>query len=95
MLSKKLLDILICPISHNPLLMATEEILAVVNRLIRQKNCYTTKGENVKSPIKYALYDSKSLNLYRIENNVPILLIDEAVKLPKTFHEPAPKNKRT
>ena len=92
MLSKKLLDILVCPISHNPLKVATEEIIAFVNLLISKKKCYTISSQNVKITIEEALYDPKTLHLYKVENGIPVLLTNEAINLKDIGYEPPEKN---
>ena len=95
MLSKKLLDILICPISHNPLKVTPKEIIASVNVLINKKKCYTVNRQNVKNTIKEAVYAPGTLHLYRVENGIPILLANEAINLKDILYEPPEKNKQS
>ena len=79
MISEKFLKILVCPINQRSLVWATPQVLKKVNTKIRQKKCYTVQKKRVNSPLKTALYEPGSGLVYRVEDNIPILLKEEAI----------------
>ncbi len=79
MISKKLVNILACPVNHKALTLATSEIINKINSKITEKKCYTVTKIQVKSLLKAALYEPSSGLVYRIENDIPILLPEEAI----------------
>ena len=80
MLSKDLLSILVCPVNRKPLKIAPQSLIEKINREIQKKKCYTISNEIIKIPLTHALYEPESGLLYRIENGIPVLLPEEAIR---------------
>ena len=80
MLSKELLKILACPVHRKPLKIAPKALLDETNKGIQKKKYYTLSNEIVNTPLTHALYEPESGLLYRIENDIPVLLPEEAIR---------------
>ena len=79
-LSKELLNILACPLNKKPLQIVPKGLLKKVNEEIQRKKCYTLSDEIIKTPLTHALYEPESGTLYRIEDGIPVLLQEEAIR---------------
>ncbi len=79
MILEKLLKILACPTTQKPLVLVSQELLEKINRKISQGKCYTVGEKKITMPIQAALYEPDSGLMYRIEDEIPVLLCEEAV----------------
>ena len=80
-ISKELLDILACPETKHPLTLAEPTLLARVNDRIRQGQLTNRRGTLVTEPIADGLVRQDGRYLYPIRDDIPIMLIDEAIPL--------------
>ena len=80
-ISKELLDILACPETKQRLTLAESTLLARVNDRIRQGQLTNRCGTPVTEPIDDGLVRQDGRYLYPIRNDIPIMLIDEAIPL--------------
>lgn len=81
MISKELLDILICPERRTPLSVADERLLAAVNRAVAQQRLKNRAGERVEKSLDGGLVRDDRAVLYPVIDGIPIMLIDEAIPL--------------
>jgi uncharacterized protein YbaR (Trm112 family) len=81
MVSKELLDILICPERRTPLSLADERLLAAVNRAIAEGRLKNRGGDRVEKTIEEGLVRDDRAVLYPVIDGIPIMLIDEAIPL--------------
>jgi uncharacterized protein YbaR (Trm112 family) len=81
MISDKLLNILACPETKQPIRLADNEILSKINNLIATKSIKNRKGELVEQQIDSLLVREDGKFGYVVRDDIPIMLIDEAIGL--------------
>ena len=79
--SKELLDILVCPETKQDLTLANESLVETINRMITKGKLKNKIGEEVKEPVNGVLVRSDKKVAYLIREDIPIMLIDEAVPM--------------
>jgi uncharacterized protein YbaR (Trm112 family) len=80
-ISKELLDILACPETKQALTLADPALLTTINERIRQGQLTNRRGSPVTEPIEGGLVREDRRYLYPIRDDIPIMLIDEAIPL--------------
>jgi uncharacterized protein YbaR (Trm112 family) len=83
-INKALLDILLCPDSKQSLTLAEPALLDTLNRRIRQGTLKNRAGTVVSDPIDGGLVREDRRYLYVIRDDIPVMLIDEAIPLQET-----------
>ncbi|HVX14345.1 MAG TPA: hypothetical protein VHC22_24375 [Pirellulales bacterium] len=81
MISKELLDILVCPERRTRLSVADDELVADLNRAIEARRLKNRGGERVEKPLDGGLLRDDRTVVYPIVDGIPIMLIDEAIPL--------------
>jgi uncharacterized protein YbaR (Trm112 family) len=81
MIDKKLLEILACPKTHQPLRVADGEELDALNEAVAASKALTVGGEKVTEPIEAGLVREDGKLLYPIRDGIPVLLVDEGILL--------------
>ena len=81
MIDKDLLDILACPETHQPLTEAGAEVLANVNAKVEAGDCTNVGGEKVEGALEGGLVREDGQVIYPIRDSIPVLLIDEGIRL--------------
>ena len=81
MISSELLNILACPETYQDLSLAGEKLIQNINTQIDQGTLYNRAKEKVMKKIDGGLVRKDGKYLYPIRENIPILLIDEAIAL--------------
>lgn len=79
MVDKELLEILCCPETKQDIAMVDKEIINTINRLIAEKKITNRGGDMVEEPIDGGLLRQDRKYLYPIREDIPIMLIDEAI----------------
>ncbi|TLY52868.1 MAG: hypothetical protein E6K53_02825 [Gammaproteobacteria bacterium] len=78
-MDKRLLDILCCPVSKTPVKLMNRTQLDALNREIAQHMVKTTAGVEVQSALAAGLITTDGKLIYRIDDDIPVMLADEAV----------------
>ena len=81
MIDQELLDILVCPETKQPVRPADAELLALLNSAIDAGGVSARGGDSVRAAIQEGLVREDGLLLYPIRDDIPIMLIDEAIPL--------------
>lgn len=78
-MDKKLLDILCCPVSRVPLRLLNRTELDQLNHAIGAGAVDTVSGQSVKSKLSEGLISTDGKIIYRVEDDIPVLLEDEGI----------------
>lgn len=81
MIDTELLKILCCPETHQPLHTAERALIVQLNGQIESGTLRNRVGQPVTEKIDYGLIREDNKFLYPIRNDIPVVLIDEAVPL--------------
>ena len=81
MISKELLEILVCPDDHTPLTLADERLVAKINQRVAAGQLKNKAGDKVDRMLEGGLLRADRQAVYPIIDGIPILLIDEAIPL--------------
>ena len=87
-ISQDLLDILACPESKQPLSLAGEAVIADLNSRISQGTRINRAGKPVTESMDGGLIREDGQYLYPIRDDIPIMLIDEAIALESQSSTP-------
>lgn len=82
MIDAKLLEILVCPETKEPVRLADAPLLEAVNRAIAAGKAVNRGGATVTEPIDGGLVRADGKLLYPIRDEIPIMLVEEAIPLP-------------
>ena len=74
-----LLEILVCPVTKQPLSLLDSKRLETLNRLIASGEVYSVSGESVASPLQEALITRTGTTVYPVEQGIPIMLEGEGI----------------
>ncbi|MGO1540492.1 MAG: Trm112 family protein [Luteimonas sp.] len=78
-MDRKLLDILVCPATRQPLAYLDKPGMAAVNAAIGAGAVARADGTPESEPLREALVTRDRKLLYRIDDGIPVLLADEAI----------------
>jgi uncharacterized protein YbaR (Trm112 family) len=78
------LELLVCPQDHTRLRMADDALIERINRAIAAGEMSNSLGRKLDKPLDGGLIREDGLVLYPIINEIPILLVDEAIALLPT-----------
>ena len=81
MLEKELLEIIVCPKTRTPLRVADRKLVARLNEAIAAGRIANQRGQAVEEPLAGGLVCRDDTLLYPIVDDIPVLLIDEAISL--------------
>ncbi|MFP4417228.1 MAG: Trm112 family protein [Chitinivibrionales bacterium] len=79
MIDKELLNILCCPETKQDIEYVEGDIIAKINQRIEEGTLTNRGGEVVKEKIDAGLLREDKKYLYPIRQDIPIMLIDEAI----------------
>jgi len=78
-MDKRLLDILCCPVTKVPVRPLARNELDVLNAEISTGSVQTTASIAVSSALQAGLITNDGKLIYRIEDDIPVMLADEAI----------------
>ncbi len=78
-MDKRLLDILCCPVSKSPVRLLSRAQLDAINAAIRGGSVETVAGAAVGTALAAGLVTEDGKVIYRIEDDIPVMLADEAI----------------
>jgi uncharacterized protein YbaR (Trm112 family) len=81
MIDAELLEILVCPETKQPVRLADPALLARVNQAVAAGRLHNRGGEAVVAPLDEALVREDGQVLYPVRDDIPIMLIDEAIEV--------------
>ncbi|MDG2239931.1 MAG: hypothetical protein P8L30_06990 [Longimicrobiales bacterium] len=81
MVEQQLLDILVCPETKQPVCVAGATLLAQLNVSISQGSVSNRAGDQVTEAVAEGLVREDGDWLYPVRDDIPIMLIDEAIPL--------------
>jgi uncharacterized protein YbaR (Trm112 family) len=82
MIDEELLQILVCPETKEPVRLAEDSLVERANAAIAAGKVKNRAGEAVSEPIDGGLVRKDGKLLYPIRDEIPIMLIEEAIPLP-------------
>jgi len=80
--SQELLSILVCPETKQPVVPAPPELVDTLNTRIQNGRLKNRAGEVVSATMDAALVREDQRYCYPIRDDIPVMLIDEAIPLP-------------
>ncbi len=81
MVDPELLSILVCPENKTPVALADEALMVKLNAAISAGTLKNRAGEKVDEKADGGLVREDKKYLYLIRDDIPIMLIDEAIPL--------------
>jgi uncharacterized protein YbaR (Trm112 family) len=78
----QLLEILVCPETKEKVKPADAALLEAVNRAIAAGRLKNRGGEAVKDAVDGGLVRADGKFMYPIRNEIPVMLVEEAIPLP-------------
>ena len=81
MIDQELLDILACPETKEGLSVADQSVVDAINEKIKVGELKNRGGEAVTETIDGGLIREDGKYLYAIRDEIPIMLIDEAIPM--------------
>jgi len=81
MLKDELLAILCCPQTHQPVSVASSDLVRRLNEKIEAGALKNQSGEKVSLPVDGALVREDQRFAYIVRQGIPIMLIDQAIPL--------------
>ena len=78
-MDRKLLDLLVCPVTRQPLALLDSRGLQAVNAAIAAGGVVRGDGSAQQDALREALLTRDRKTLYRLDDGIPVLLAEEAI----------------
>lgn len=78
-MDRKLLDLLVCPVSRQSLALLDSSGLQALNQAIAAGGLARDDGSIQAEPLREALVTRDRKRVYRIDDGIPVLLAEEAI----------------
>lgn len=79
MIDRNIIDILACPSSHRSLRPMPANRLDRLNDRIKSGRCNYVDGTTIEDPITDALITDNGTLIYRIDDDIPVLLVERGI----------------
>lgn len=79
-MDRKLLDLLVCPATHQPLHRLDAAQRDALNTAIGRGELRRGDGRTERQPVADALASRDGKQVYRIDDGIPVLLVEEALQ---------------
>lgn len=89
-MDRKLLDILACPATRQPLALLDKSGLEALNRAIADGNVCRIDEAAQAAPLREALVTRDHKLVYRVDDGIPVLLVEEAIATGQVPDFPRP-----
>jgi uncharacterized protein YbaR (Trm112 family) len=89
MIDAELLNILCCPETHQSLAVAEPALIERLNALVAAGQLKNRAGQAVTDKLEGGLLRRDGQWLYPIREEIPVLLIEEAIPVPSAAPNPA------
>ena len=81
MLDPEFVKILVCPDNRTPVRIASEQEITNLNQKIEEGSLQNIGGRKVNDKLDGGLIREAGDRLYPVRKNIPIMLVEEAIKL--------------
>ncbi|HEY9400484.1 MAG TPA: Trm112 family protein [Luteimonas sp.] len=88
-MDRKLLDILACPATRQPLALLESRGLGALNEAIAAGGIHRIDGSPQTDSVREALVTRDRKLAYRVDDGIPVLLVDEGIALGQVPDFPA------
>jgi len=78
-MDRKLLDLLVCPTTRQPLRLLDKAGLAALNQAIAGGRVKRHDGSLQPEPLTAALVTRDHKTIYRVDDDIPVLLAEDAI----------------
>ena len=78
-IDKRLLEILVCPVSKVPVKPLPKDKLGILNREIEQGGVQQADGSAVEEPLEEALVTVDGKTVYRVDGGIPVMLEEQGI----------------
>ena len=78
-IDKRLLEILCCPVTKTPVTVLGSKKLELINAAIAAEKALYVNGDAVESPLKDALITTDNKVIYRIDDDIPVMLEEKGI----------------
>ena len=87
-MDKRLLEILCCPVTKTPLRPLAEGELAALNHAVATSQVLNGAGTRVATKLTAGLITRDEKSIYRIDDDIPVMLADEAIAVAQVTDFP-------
>ena len=78
-ISNDLLEILCCPKTKVPIQLLNQQQIEMINSSIDTGKILFVDGSKVETPVTEGLVTTDLKTIYRIDDNIPVMLIDKGI----------------
>lgn len=78
-IDRKLLEILVCPVTKQPVSILLEHKLSSLNMKIESGEVTNHGGTTLTEPLTQALITQNGSVIYPVDQNIPVMLEDESI----------------